>query len=174
MVVRSQGRLFGCNRCLSRRHQKKNCCRQKEGTTQGRDFPQTVPSKRRERLLPPNRRTCHVVPLVTVLPTTSECLELPRILPNAHSDPHAQRFSSVVLPLMTVRLPAVNRNVRKSGGNCQSNILVYFRRRRGKGPARLAGRCLSLDTSWFARNADGPERQFPNRPSMGSHRKAHE
>jgi hypothetical protein len=114
MVGVSQGRLFGCNRCLSRRHQKMDCCRQKEGTTQGRDFPQTVPSKRRERLLPPNRRTCHVVPLVTVLPTTSECLELPRVLTNAHSDPHAQRFSSVVPPLMTVRLPAVNRNVQKS------------------------------------------------------------
>ena len=81
---------------------------------QGKDLPQTVPSKTRERLLPPNRRTCHVVPLVTVLPTTSECLELPRVLPNAHSDPHAQRFSSVVPALMTVRLSAVNRNVQES------------------------------------------------------------
>ena len=88
--------------------------------------------------------SCHWLRLLSA---TSECLELPRVLPNAYSDPHAQRFSSVVLPLMTVRLPAVNRNVRKSGGNCQSNILVYFRRRRGAEPARLGGRCLSLDTS---------------------------
>ena len=113
MVVGFQGRLFGRNRCLSRRQQKK-CGQQKEGTTQIKDSSQTVPSKTRERLLPPNRRTCHVVPLVTVLPTTSECLELPRVLPNAHSDPPAQRSSSVIPSVMTLRLPGVNRNVQES------------------------------------------------------------
>jgi hypothetical protein len=56
--------------------------------------------------------SCHWLRL---LPATSECLELPRVLPNAYSDPRAQRSSSIVPALMTVRLPAVNRNVQKSG-----------------------------------------------------------
>src|ERR1035441_1213034 len=41
--------------------------------------------------------SCHWLRL---LPVTSECLELPRVLPNAYSDPRAQRFSSVVPTLL--------------------------------------------------------------------------
>ena len=39
MVGGSQDRLFGCSRSLSRCQKKKNCCRQEEGTTQGKRLP---------------------------------------------------------------------------------------------------------------------------------------